>query len=88
MPDNGGIYRYMIVIPQKDAESERSMIMSKLASEIQHLAKMCTSFTGWKLLQDLNKKKNYIMSMILSAGINTRKEFDPVTNNLFHRYFS
>ena len=30
----------MIVIPQKDAESERSMIMSKLASEIRHLAKM------------------------------------------------
>ena len=26
--------------------------------------------------------------MILSAGINTRKEFVPVTNNLFHRYFS
>jgi hypothetical protein len=77
----------MIVIPQKDAESERSMIMSKLASEIQHLAKMHIIYR-WKLLQDLKEKKNYIMSMILSAGINTRKEFDPVTNNLFHRYFS
>ena len=50
----------MIVIPQKDAESERSMIMSKLASEIQHLAKMHIIY----------------------------RMFDPVTNNLFHRYFS
>ena len=77
----------MIVIPQKDAESERSMIMSKLASEIQHLAKMHIIYR-METSPRFEKKKNYIMSMILSAGINTRKEFDPVTNNLFHRYFS
>ena len=61
--------------------------MSKLTSEIQQLAKMHIIYR-METTPRFTEQKNYIMSIILSAGINTRKELDPVTFTLFHRYFT
>ncbi len=66
---------------------ERSNYLDLLAGEIELLAKMHILY-GLDRSPQFEAQKEKISRLILSHRINVRSELDPVSRNLYCRYFS
>lgn len=66
---------------------ERNIDLDVLANEIELLAKMHILY-GLDRTSQFEKQKEKIQEIILSHKINVRSEIDPISKNLYCRYFS
>lgn len=66
---------------------ERSMVLDHLAGEIERLARMHILYGLYRTPQ-FAEQKDKISTLILSQRINVRSELDPISRNLYGRYFS
>ncbi len=66
---------------------ERTIYLNQLAGEIERLAKMHILY-GLDRTPQFEAQKDKIEQLILSHRINVRTELDPVSKNLYCRYFN
>ena len=66
---------------------ERNIVLNQLAGEIERLAKMHILY-GLDRTAQFEAQKERIEQFILSQRINVRTELDPISRNLYGRYFS
>ncbi len=66
---------------------QRNVYLDQLAGEIERLAKMHILY-GLDRTQQFAEQKDKISKLILSHRINVRAELDPISRNLYSRYFN
>ena len=66
---------------------ERSMVLDQLSGEIERLARMHILY-GLDRTPQFSEQKDRISKLILSQRINVRSELDPISRNLYGRYFN
>jgi hypothetical protein len=66
---------------------DRNLTVHQLADEIEQLAKMHILY-GLDRTPQFAMQKERISQLILSQRIHVRTELDPVSRNLYGRYFS
>ena len=66
---------------------QRSVYLVQLAGEIERLAKMHILY-GLDRTPQFTEQKDKISKLILAQKINVRSELDPISRNLYGRYFN
>ena len=66
---------------------QRSVYLVQLAGEIERLAKMPILY-GLDRTPQFTEQKDKISKLILAQKINVRSELDPISRNLYGRYFN
>ena len=66
---------------------QRNVYLDQLAGEIERLAKMHILY-GLDRTPQFEEQKDKISKMILSQRISVRSELDPISRNLYGRYFN
>ena len=66
---------------------QRSVYLVQLAGEIERLAKMHILY-GIDRTPQFTEQKDKISKLILAQKINVRSELDPISRNLYGRYFN
>ena len=65
---------------------ERKAVIDDLSREIQTLARLHIQY-GLHRTKGFANQKNNIEKLIRDNGVNLKKELDPLTRQLYHRYF-
>ena len=66
---------------------QRNVYLDQLAGEIERLAKMHILYCLDRTPQ-FEEQKDKISKLILAQKINVRSELDPISRNLYGRYFN
>ena len=66
---------------------QRNVYLDQLAGEIERLAKMHILY-GLDRTPQFTEQKDKISKLILAQKINVRSELDPISRNLYGRYFN
>ena len=74
-------------IQENEASESRGLVSKQLSEAIEHLAKLHILY-HMEHTPLFEKQKGHISELIKANHINVRTDLDPVTRNLYNRYFA
>lgn len=74
-------------IQENEAGESSKLVLKQLSEAIEHLAKLHILY-HMEHTPLFEKQKVHISELIKANHINARSDLDPITKNLYNRYFS